>query len=49
MLEFFGGSLLSHEAIAGGPLLLAAVGREQILDMLSKVWRCYDLCRTALN
>ena len=36
--EFFGGSLLSHQAAASGPLLLASIGREQILDMLCKVW-----------
>ena len=35
--EFFRGSALSHQAIAGGPLLLASIGREQILDMLNKV------------
>ena len=29
--------MLSHQAIAGGPLVLASVGREQILDMLNKV------------
>ena len=38
LVEFFRGSVLSHQAIAGSPLLLASIGREQILDMLNKVY-----------
>ena len=34
--------MLSHQAIAGGPLLLASIGREQILDMLNKVYKHRD-------
>ena len=36
--------MLSHQAIAGGPLLLAFIGREQILDMLNKVYKLRDKC-----